>query len=152
MVWLAVYLSINDKFNFFVKLATITVCNHNRIIMRKALLIIGLIILLVVFLRSSFAQNFFGDAATRFSVWFGEFIEVPERRKIMNLRDQFMRNNMALKPHQVDYVIEITETPAQITKFHALYCIKKDKNPYMYGANLTKLCADIEASELLVSK
>jgi len=117
--------------------------------MRKAIIIIIQIVLLFIFLRSSFAQHFFGDIADSLVTWYESFVEVPERSKIGRLRDQFMRNNMSLKPHQVDYVIEVTDTTEKINNFHQLYCIKQDKNPYIFGANLRKLCADIEKSELL---
>lgn len=120
--------------------------------MRKAFIILIQIILLVLFLRSSFAQHFFGGAVDQVSQWYQSFVEVPERSKIIRLRDRFMRNNMSLRPHQVDYVIEITDSSEKINHFYYLYCVKEDKNPYIYGANLKKLCSDIEKSELLVNK
>jgi hypothetical protein len=118
--------------------------------MRKAILIIIQVILLVLFLRSDFAQHFFGGVAVVVVDWYEQVVEVPERRKIMTLRDKFMRNNMALASHQVDYVIEVTDTQESINTFYKLYCIKQDKNPYLYGANLKKFCADIASSDLLV--
>ncbi|MDT0593388.1 hypothetical protein [Glaciecola petra] len=119
--------------------------------MRKTIVLIIQIILLVLFLRSSFAQHFFGDAAKQVLTWFESVSSLPERQQIMTLRDTFMRNNMSLKPHQVDYVIEVTETVESINKFYQLYCVKDDKNPYIYGANLKKFCNDIADSELLIS-
>ncbi|MFT5283038.1 MAG: hypothetical protein ACI94Z_001873, partial [Yoonia sp.] len=59
------------------------------------------------------------------------------------------RNNMVLKTHQVDYVIEVTDSIEAIDRFYILYCVNKDKNPYIFGENLTKLCSEIEVSELL---
>jgi hypothetical protein len=70
----------------------------------------------------------------------------------MALRDTFMRNNMALQPHQVDYVIEVTQSEESVNQFYGLYCAKEDKNPYMYGANLKKFCSDIQQSRLLISQ
>lgn len=118
--------------------------------MRKTIVLIIQIILLVLFLRSSFAQHFFGDTAKQVLTWFDSVSTLPERQKIMTLRDTFMRNNMSLKPHQVDYVIEVTETAESISRFYQLYCVKDDKNPYMFGANLKKFCSDIANSELLI--
>ncbi len=118
--------------------------------MRKAIIIIIQIVILIIFLRSSYAQHLFGDMALRVVSWYETVVEVPERSKIIALRDRFMRNNMSLSPHQFDYVIEVTDSAEKITRFHRIYCIEKDKNPYIFGKNLTKLCLDIEASELLI--
>lgn len=120
--------------------------------MRKAAIILIQILLIVIFLRSDFAQHFFGGIAVVVVDWYESVIEVPERRKIMALRDTFMRNNMALQSHQVDYVIEVTEKAESINEFYRLYCLGNDKNPYMFGANLNKFCADIASSDLLFEK
>lgn len=117
--------------------------------MRKYIIVILQILILIIFLRSSFAQHFFGDVAHTLVGWYESVIHVPERSKIIALRDKFMRNNMSLQPYQVDYVIEMTDSAEQIDSFHDLYCIKGEINPYMFGENLTKLCADIRGSGLL---
>lgn len=117
--------------------------------MRKAIFVIIQIIVIIIFLRSSYAQYFFGDIGASVASWYESIADVPERSKITYLRDEFMRNNMALKPHQVDYVIEVTDSAEAINSFYATYCVKGDKNPYIYGANLAKLCEDIRGSELL---
>jgi hypothetical protein len=117
--------------------------------MRKFIIITIQILILIIFLRSSFAQHFFGGIAHTLVGWYENIVDVPERSKIIALRDKFMRNNMSLQPHQVDYVIEVTDSAEEISRFYALYCIQKDKNPYMYGPNLIKLCINIQDSELL---
>lgn len=117
--------------------------------MRKAVIIIIQILIVIVFLQSSFAQHFFGDVANALKSWYTSIVEMPERSKINSLRDAFMINNMSLQTHQVDYVLEVTESVDKIEGFHRLYCVKKDKNPYIYGANLAKFCADIGSSGIL---
>lgn len=117
--------------------------------MRKIVLIIIQLIVIILILRTSYAQQFFSGVTETVTGWFQTVVDVPERSKIVKLRDRFMRNNMSLKPHQTDYVIEVTDTADKVNKFYKLYCIKKDKNPYIFGANLLKLCAEIEQSELL---
>lgn len=119
--------------------------------MRKAAIIIIQIIILIVFLRSDFAQHFFGGIAHTVVQWYDSVVNVPERSKITALRDRFMRNNMSLKPHQVDYVLTVTDSSEEIDKFYQLYCVNKDKNPYIFGANLDKFCSDIKSSELLTT-
>lgn len=108
------------------------------------------IILLVVILQSSFAQQFLGGVFQTVKQWYNQVVEVPDRRKIMQLRDTFMRNNMSLQPHQVDYVIDVTDTTKKLNTFYSTYCELDDKNPFIYGANLKKFCSDIRSSELLM--
>lgn len=96
-----------------------------------------------------FCPALFGDVAGKLVSWYEQVVHVPERRKIISLRDGYMRNNLILKPHQVDYVFEVTESAESVNKFYQLYCINKDKNPYIFGANLRKFCTEIENSELL---
>lgn len=117
--------------------------------MRKAFIIIIQIVILIVVLRSDVAKHFFGDTAQTIVGWYETIVEVPERSKIIALRDKFMRNNMALKPHQVDYIIEVTDSSEAIDRFYLLYCIQRDKNPYIFGDNLVELCRQINISELL---
>lgn len=117
--------------------------------MRKTIIIIIQILILIIFLRSSFAQHFFGDLADTLGEWYDNIVEVPERSKIIALRDRFMRNNMSLQPFQVDYILDVTDSVEKIDKFYDLYCIHDDKNPYVFGDNLVKLCNEIKRSELL---
>lgn len=117
--------------------------------MRKAIIIIIQLLILIIFLRTSFAQHFFGGIADTLAGWYESVVEVPERSKIIALRDKFMRNNMSLQPYQVDYVNEITDSVEDIERFYDIYCVLEDKNPYIFGVNLAKLCSDIQESELL---
>ena len=117
--------------------------------MRKIIIIIIQILILIIFLQSSFAQHFFGGLADTIGKWYTSVVEVPERSKIVSLRDRFMRNNMSLQPYQVDYILDVTDSVQKIDKFYDLYCIHDDKNPYIFGDNLAKLCEDINESELL---
>lgn len=117
--------------------------------MRKTIIIIIQMLILIIFLRSSFAQHFFGDIADTLVEWYDSVVEVPERSKINTLRDRFMRNNLSLQPFQVDYVLGVTDSVEKIDKFYYLYCIHDDKNPYIFGDNLSKLCKEMKDSELL---
>lgn len=119
--------------------------------MRKTIIIIIQVLILIMFLRSSFAQHFFGGVADTLVGWYDSIVEVPERSKIIALRDKFMRNNMSLQPYQVDYVIEVTDSVEGIDRFYDFYCVQEDKNPFINGINLAKLCKEIEESELLTT-
>ena len=118
--------------------------------MRKAIIIVIPVIIFVTFLSSSFAQHHIGNIAVNVADWFKRIIEVPERSKIIALRDDFMRNNMSLQPIQVDYVIEVTDSAKKVTRFYNNFCVERHMNPYIYGNNLKRLCIEIEDSELLI--
>lgn len=111
---------------------------------------IGLAVFVIVIVaQTSWVQNSVSQMFSSISGMFESFVGMPERSRIMKLRDDFMRNNMSLQPHQTDYVIEVTDTVENLEKFHTLYCLRKDKNPYIYGRNLENFCALIEQSDLI---
>lgn len=110
--------------------------------------IVGVVVVIAI-LRTTAAQNVFGGIASTVSGWVTAVIDAPDRARLMSLQDRFMRNNMALKPHQTDYVFEVTGSIDDVRTFHDLYCVKKDKNPYLFGNNLMKFCADIQQSDIL---
>lgn len=117
--------------------------------MRKKIIILIQLVIIIVFLQTSFAKHLFGDSVQYIKQWYSDFTHIPERNKLNRLRDTFMRNNMSLQVHQVDYIIEVSDTAEKLNTFYGLYCVRQDKNPFLYGANLAKFCADIRASELL---
>lgn len=118
-------------------------------IWRWIIAIVG-VVLVVVVLRIGPAQNFFGGIASTFGGWISAILDAPERSRLMALQDRFMRNNMSLQPHQTDYVFEVTGSIESVKTFHQMYCVRKDKNPYLFGNNLMKFCSDIQQSGILL--
>ena len=113
-------------------------------------IVIGLMVFaVVIFAQTSWVQTNVNRLLNSVGDLFDTMIEMPERSKLMKLRDDFMRNNMSLQPHQTDYVIEVTDTAQNLKQFHTLYCVRKDKNPYMYGRNLDTFCRLIEQSKVI---
>jgi hypothetical protein len=43
-------------------------------------------------------------------------------------------------------VLDITENKEKLESFRQFYCIKKDKNPFIYGQNLVRFCDQIEST------
>lgn len=118
-------------------------------IWRWIISIIG-VVLIVATLRTTAAQNFFGGIAGTVGGWFTAVLDAPDRARLMALQDKFMRNNMSLKPHQTDYIFEVTASLDSVRTFYALYCVENDKNPYLFGNNLMKFCSDIQQSDILL--
>ncbi|MFC3121211.1 hypothetical protein [Agaribacter flavus] len=117
--------------------------------MWRNIVVIVQILLIIWLLQTKWVQDMFSSVQLTLSDWVASVLTVPDRQKIASLRDSYMRNNMALQPHQTDYVFEVTDTIEGIQKFHTLYCKDGDKNPYLYGNNLRKFCSKIEESGIL---
>jgi hypothetical protein len=107
------------------------------------------VVLIVLVLQTSAVKSLFGGATQVVGTWVSSLMYAPERAKLMGLQDRFLRNNMSLKPHQTDYVYEVTQSIDRVRDFNRMYCISDDKNPYLYGNNLMKFCSDIEETGIL---
>lgn len=115
--------------------------------MWRAFVIFIEVVILVVVLRTSFVQYFLSDIQQTVSGWIESVVDIPEQQSLATLRERFFYNNMALQPHQVDYVLDITESREKLESFRQFYCVKKDKNPFIYGHNLNRLCDQIEITK-----
>jgi hypothetical protein len=104
--------------------------------------------ILVVVLRTSFVQYFLSDLQDTVSGWIEAFVEIPEQQSLASLREKFFYNNMALQPHQTDYIIGVTSSKEETLEFKALYCDGNDKNPFLYGTNLIRFCHHIAEVKL----
>ena len=123
----------------------------NLIIIRIREIVSGTIytdVLLNIFVfaceATSFVQYFLSDIQQTVSGWIESVVDIPEQQSLSALRERFFYNNMSLQPHQTDYVLDITESREKLEAFRQFYCIKKDKNPFIYGHNLIRLCDQIE--------
>ena len=112
--------------------------------MWRALVIFIEVVILVVVLRTSFVQYFLSDIQQTVTGWIEVVIDIPEQQALSSLREKYFYNNMSLQPHQMDYVLDITESKEKLESFRQFYCIKKDKNPFIYGQNLVRLCEQIK--------
>lgn len=111
--------------------------------MWRAFVIFIEVVILVIVLRTSFVQYFLSDIQQTVSGWIESVVDIPEQQALSTLRDKFFYNNMSLQAHQVDYVLDITESREKLESFRQFYCVKKDKNPFIYGPNLNRLCDQI---------
>jgi hypothetical protein len=110
------------------------------------------VVLVVLLVRSGPVQNIVGGISNATGGWFSALVDAPERSRLIALQDRFLRNNMSLQPHQTDYIFEVTDSIDELRKFHSLYCVKGDKNPYLFGNNLMKFCSDIQQTDILTVK
>ncbi|MFT6804975.1 MAG: hypothetical protein ACJAWT_000371 [Glaciecola sp.] len=115
--------------------------------MWRAFVVFIEIVILVIVLRTSFVQYFLSDIQQTVSGWIEAVVDIPEQQSLSVLREKFFYNNMLLQPHQTDYVLDITESREKLESFRQFYCVKKDKNPFIYGQNLTRLCNQIQSTK-----
>lgn len=111
--------------------------------MWRAFVVIIEIAILVVILQTSFVQYFLSDIQETVSGWIESVVDIPEQQALTTFREKYFYNNMLLQPHQTDYVLDITESKEKLESFNQFYCIKQDKNPFIYGPNLVRLCDQI---------
>lgn len=110
------------------------------------------LIAVILSVRVAISSDFFTGVNNKVSAWVSAALTVPERRLLTGLQNRFLRNNMALQPHQTDYVYKVTESIESVKVFHQRYCVQGDKNPYLFGNNLMKFCSDIQSSKILEFK
>lgn len=110
------------------------------------------IILLVIVLRSSFAQYLFEDIQHSISDWLVEIETLPEQEKLEELRSQIYSQLSPLKPYQQTYVQQITADILSVKRFHVMYCETDDINPNFTGTKRAHLCLIIEQSSIMQDK
>lgn len=120
--------------------------------MFRGLIILVEIVVLVVVLRSSFVQYLFSDIQKDISNWLIELSELPDKAELSALRGKVEPNIQAMKGFQKDYLNGVMDNRDSVNHFYQLYCVKGDKNPYIYGATLRYFCNEIQATKLLNSR
>ncbi|WP_416306663.1 hypothetical protein [Neptunicella sp. SCSIO 80796] len=111
--------------------------------MKKTFIIIIEIALLYLLLRSSFVQYLLSDMHRTLSDWMTEISQVQDRQTLDQLRGSMSMETRQFNEQQLDYFNKITYSTEQVLRFENLYCIKKDKNPFIYGPTLTHFCGEI---------
>lgn len=117
--------------------------------MFRGLVIVLEIVVLLFLLRSPFVQYFFADVQKDLSDWLVELSQIPEKAELNELKSRINPNIQAMKPFQKDYLFGVMNSRESVNHFHQLYCIKGDKNPYVYGASLRYVCSEISSTSLI---
>lgn len=108
--------------------------------MKKAVVVLLEIAILFIVLRSSFAQYLLNDMQQTVSDWFVSLSLVEEKQQLSTLNDTIAPHTQNLNPYQQEYLTDITSDKFKLQRFYQLYCIEKDKNPYIYGSTLLFVC------------
>jgi len=107
------------------------------------------IVLLIIVLRSPFAQYLFSDIQNSLSNWFVSISEVPEQKALAELRNTVLTQLAPLKPYQQEYLMEITSSSSNLKGFDRKYCQTQEINPNFVGQQRVRLCILIHQSKLV---
>ncbi|QJR80328.1 hypothetical protein CA267_005830 [Alteromonas pelagimontana] len=119
--------------------------------MLRGFIIVAEIIILVVILRSDFAQYIFKDLQKFLADWFVHVAEIPEQNELRQLQGKTSPTFETLRPFQKEYLTEIMSSRTSLNRFYSQYCLNDDKNPYIYGGTLHYFCDEIQRTSLLDS-
>jgi len=108
--------------------------------MKKAVIVLLEIAILFIVLRSSFAQYLLNDMQQTVSGWFVSLSQVEEKQQLGSLNKTLAPHTRNLNKYQQEYLADITSDKFKLQKFYRLYCVEKDKNPYIYGPTLLFVC------------
>lgn len=117
--------------------------------MKRGFILILEIAALIVILQSSFVQYFLSDAQDSVTEWLITLANYQENRELESLRSNTQVAFSALNKGQKDYLFDVTANRDNVQRFHRLYCIEGDKNPYVYGSTLSYFCSEISRSKVL---
>ena len=111
--------------------------------MKKKLVIFAEILVLIVFLRSDFAAYFLEDLRNATTDKIEAIAQMPEKRELQKLKDSIDPHIVNMNDAQKSYLSDVMENKDKLQRFYYLYCVNKDVNPYIFGANLVYFCGEI---------
>jgi hypothetical protein len=75
-----------------------------------------------------------------------------EQTQLNDLRYSLSPYTGRMRDFQRDYIDEITGSSEKLEHFHHKYCVEREINPYVNGANLELVCHTINDSTLISNK
>lgn len=115
--------------------------------MKRTVVLLLEIALLLVILRSSFAQYLLADIQHSLSEWISHMAEMGERRTLSELKQRISPFIANLNEYQQDYILDMASSRSKLEHFERSYCRTQDKNPYVYGNTRIYLCSEIRKLE-----
>ncbi|MEP4888425.1 MAG: hypothetical protein ABJV04_00235 [Aliiglaciecola sp.] len=117
--------------------------------MFRYLIILAEIVILVMALRSSFAQYLLSDMQNSLTQLMTDISMKMEKAQLKEVRYSLAPYTDQMRDFQRDYILEITDTSENLVNFHAKYCVQREINPFVNGSNLELVCHTISNSTLL---
>ncbi|GAA0859991.1 hypothetical protein [Aliiglaciecola litoralis] len=107
------------------------------------------IVTLVTVLRSSFVQYFLSDMQHNLSQFLTDVTVKLEQTQLDDLRNSLSPMTGQMRDFQREYINEITDSSEKLEFFHERYCVDREVNPYVNGANLNLVCHTISSSSII---
>lgn len=120
--------------------------------MFRYLIVLAEIVVLVTVLRSSFAQYLLSDIQQSLTTMMTEISLKLEQTQLDDLRYSLAPYTGQMREFQKDYINQVTESSANLENFHSKYCVAREINPFVNGANLELVCHTINSSKLVETK
>lgn len=117
--------------------------------MFRYLIILTESVVLVTVLRSSFVQYLLSDIQQSVADLMTEVSMTLERTQLADVRYSLAPYTDQMREFQKDYISDITESSERLESFHQTYCLQREINPYVNGANLELVCHTISNSTLI---
>ncbi|GAB2692768.1 hypothetical protein [Aliiglaciecola aliphaticivorans] len=117
--------------------------------MFRYLIILAEIVILVMALRSPFAQYLLADIQNSLTQFMTDISMKMEKTQLKDVRYSLAPYTEQMRDFQRDYILQITDSSENLVNFHAKYCIEREINPYVNGSNLELVCHTISHSTLL---
>ncbi|WP_099033784.1 hypothetical protein [Lacimicrobium alkaliphilum] len=115
--------------------------------MKRTVVLLLEIALLLIILRSSFAQYLLVDMQNSLSGWISHVAEMGERKTLSELQERINPTIANLNEYQRDYIMNMTSSRSKLEHFERYYCMTEDKNPFVYGNTRIYLCSEIRKLE-----
>lgn len=120
--------------------------------MLRYLIVFIEILILVLVLRTSYAQNVLLSTQVSFTSWLSGVTETVDKLAMSELHSALAAVMKNMRPYEIEYIDGLLSDKARLAAFHSMYCIQGDKNPYVYGDNLVEMCHKIKLSGILEQK
>lgn len=117
--------------------------------MKRGFVVVLEILVLIALLQSSFVQYLLTDVQKEVTEWLLAMEKYEENKELKKLRENTQTAFSGLNKGQQEYLSEITTNRDSLDRFHKLYCMEGDKNPYIYGTMLNYFCNEINHSGVL---
>ena len=108
--------------------------------MKKTFIILVEMAILYMVLRSPLTHYLFGGVHDTLSDWMLTVAEMPKQETLAEIRRSVDPDTNSFNERQLQYFRGVTSNSGEAIRFHTSYCVNGDKNPFIYGNTLYKLC------------
>ena len=117
--------------------------------MRRFMVLLAEIGLIILIVRSPFAQHFLNEVRHKLTDTLYALERLPQQRLLQNLSEDIEKEMPHLKPYQREYLNSITQDSVHLSQFYRAYCVHDAINPNFFGQDRVNLCTKVSGSGLV---